>query len=138
MISPAILRKMRFMVIDYKDTIEAIRSASSETLSSTEWEQRLTEIIGRHDGELFRGLLRYQGGSDNYLEGAKDFLVALTGIPIAWMKMSGLRFEAYVYTAEGGVTLSHTLMLLGANSCAVHSYFVPSDGITTHRVKGSL
>lgn len=122
----------------YAVEIEAIRYASFEApkaQSATEWEGRITTILGHHDGEVFRELLRHETG--DYLKAAKDYLAAISGVTIAWAKMRGLSFEAYVYSAEAGEALCRTLMLLGFNSAAVDSFDHWHDG-ETHMVRGSL
>jgi len=128
------------MTVDIGSTIEAIRAASFEAPkaeSSTEWQRRITEIIGRRDAELWHALLRFETNKSGYLDAGKAFLAALSGAHMAWVKLTGINLEVYVYDVEAGVQVVEALKYLGVSNAKVHSFDHQRDGLT-HIVKGSL
>ena len=87
--------------------------------------------------EVFRSLLRQETQESGYLSGSKKFLEATSGEPIAWMKMIGLRFEAYVYSMESGEKVVETLKALGAHEAIAYKDSNWHDG-EFFMVRGSI
>jgi len=128
------------MTVDIAPTIEAIRVASFEAPkaeSSTEWQRRIAEALGRRDAELWHALLRHETNKSGYLDAGKSFLTVISGAHMAWVKLTGINLEVYVYDVEAGVQVVEALKYLGVSNAKVHSFDHQRDGLT-HIVKGSL
>jgi hypothetical protein len=128
------------MTVNLDSTIEAIRAASFEdpkAQSSTEWRGRIAEALGRRDAELWHALLRFETNKSGYLDAGKQFLAVISGAHMAWVKLTGIRLEVYVYTPEEGEKVVEALKYLGVSNAEVHSFDHQRDGLT-HIVKGSL